>query len=727
MLKAISPRPAAFCAVFFCLCAVAEEAAFQKVQISSMATVRWEQVAAGVWRGQVGEADPLTYSDFAARPPQLDALAAMGEATFPLPAGETRGDDWEGRVSVRVPLGATEQIYGLGLEFRGINRRGTPYHLRMDHYGNVPGRTHAPVPFYVSSAGYGVLFNSARFVSVYPGIGNRKDSPNLPVIRDRNTDPAWPARPESDAVEATAMAPGMEVLVFAGPTPLEAVRRYNLYFGGGSLPPRWGLGFWHRVPTHANAEAVAKEVADFARRGFPLDVVGLEPGWQSKAYPGTFDWDPGRFPDPTAFLAEMNTANVHVNLWENPYVSPDSSIYDALLPLSGSHMVWLGIVPDYTLPQAQKILAQHHRRSHIDLGVSGYKFDEVDGIDAWLWPDHARFPSGTSAEQMRQTYGLQVQRVLTRAFRERNTRTYGLVRGTNAAASGHPFVLYSDYYAHRGYVTALCNTGFSGLLWSPEIRDAGNEQEWVRRMQTVCFSPLAQLNAWASGTKPWSFPKVSGAIRDVMKLRMQLIPYLYTAFAEYRFEGTPPFRAMALEPGFIDPGLLEQGKLDGQKNPYAEAVRKDVDDQYMMGDCLLVAPLFAGQKGRDVVLPPGDWFDFHSGKAVGGGEVIHVTAKLSEIPLFVRDGGIIPMAPPLLNSGELTGAPLEIRHYGNKVSSTRLYDDDGQTFDHEAGDHRWYRLSAFKDGQGAWKGSMETISGDFPPSFGKKHWRFLQP
>ena len=77
-------------------------------------------------------------------------------------------------------------------------------------------------------------------------------------------------------------------------------------------------------------------------------------------------------------------------------------------------------------------------------------------------------------------------------------------------------------------------------------RDATPE-DWVRRMQTVCFSPLAMLNAWSSGTKPWSFPEVEPIIRKYLELRMRLLPYFYSAFARYHFDGTPPFRAMALE------------------------------------------------------------------------------------------------------------------------------------------------------------------------------------
>ncbi len=698
-----------------------------QVALEDLTVLTWQQRAPGVWSAQIGATDTPRLLDYVAAPPAMSALEKLGEVSFPLPQAGIRGQVYKNRTSARLPLGEAEKLYGFGLQFKGMNHRSDVIHLKMDHYGGTTGMTHAPVPFYVSSAGYGVLFNTARHISVHAGIGNRKDSPNLPPIRNRNTDSDWQARPTSDAVEASVQAPGMEVYVFAGPTPLDAVRRYNLYSGGGALPPRWGLGFWHRVPLNASDTEVASEIESFFSRDFPIEVVGLEPGWQSKSYPGTLDWNSEHFPEPAAFIAGMAERGVHVNLWENPYVSPESSLYEGLLPYTGSHTVWLGVVPDYTIDAARHIYSDHHKTRHLDVGVSGYKIDEVDGIDAWLWPDHAVFPSGLDGEQMRQIYGLNLQKMMTALYRERNQRTYGLVRGTNAGGTGYPFVVYSDYYDHRGYVTALCNSGFSGLLWTPEIRSASSDEEWVRRMQTVCFSPLAMLNAWASGTKPWSRPEVEDAIREVMQLRMRLVPYLYSAFARYHFDGTPPFRPMALVEGFLEGERTEAGTLDDVSNPYAEAVRKGVTDQYLMGDSILVAPLFAKETKRSVVLPRGKWYDFYTGDYVGGGEVIEVEAALDVLPLYVRNGGIIPLAPVAANSKALgEGYPLEVRHYGDAPGTMMLYDDDGTTFDYEKGAYNWYALTVYRNDTSQLEGNgIRMIDGYNTRSFGDTIFRFM--
>ncbi len=196
-----------------------------------------------------------------------------------------------------------------------------------------------------------------------------------------------------------------------------------------------------------------------------------------------------------------------MNLLLNPYLSPASSLYPAVKPLSGSHTVWNGLVPDFTLPAAEQIYKNLFTKTHLDIGVSGYKIDEVDGYDFWLWSDVATFPSGTAAEQMRQVYGLLLQRMTTAWVKEKNKRTYGLIRASNAGASSFPYVIYNDYYNHRDFITALCNSSFIGVLWTPEVRASKTAEEWLRRMQSVCFSPMAMLNAWADGTKPGAIRK----------------------------------------------------------------------------------------------------------------------------------------------------------------------------------------------------------------------------
>ncbi len=692
---------------------------------------RWENPAPGVWTTALGDLKgELRYTDIAAEKPRLPALRELDATPFPFKKGAVSFlVTPENKIMIRIPASADEKLYGFGLQLDEIKKSRTVLTLNVDHWGKGSGQTHAPVPFYISSKGYGVFFNTARFLKAYVQLGNRKDAPDNPPFVDRNPpddEPQpgpWQAVPFADAVEAQINGKGLEVVVFSGRSLQDVVARYNLYCGGGALPPLWGLGFWHRVPAKFTADETRAEVRQFAEQDFPLDMIGLEPGWQTKSYPCTFEWQKKRFPDPAAFAQELLAKDIRLNLWVNPYISPDARIYKQMYPLSGSHLVWLGIVPDYTLPEARRILTEQHWQDHIRIGVSGYKIDEVDGYDRWLWPDHATFPSGLSAEAMRQSYGLLLQNMLyTDLFKKHNTRTYGLVRAANGASSGYPFVIYSDSYSHAQYITGISAASLGGILWTPEARSAGSGREWLNRIQTVCFSHMAMLNAWSSGKKPWSYADVNGPVRDVIKLRMQLLPYLYTAFADYHRKGIPPIRAMILEEGFQLAESETKGRLDSEKNPYAEGKVVETTDQFMFGPSIMVAPFYEKQATqRTVQLPQGNWYDFYSGKLAGSATTITVTAAElhDRIPLFVKEGAVIPMLTGAVNTTQAAyGHPLQVRVYGRKGGSTELYEDDGLSFDYQNEKYRIRRITVdpaglvteqiLKDGATALFGAVEA-------------------
>ncbi|HLO81664.1 MAG TPA: TIM-barrel domain-containing protein [Chitinophagaceae bacterium] len=687
--------------------------------------VKWEQQAKGIWRVSAGKPEKLDLTSQLNITPKMSAINAMAAADLPINKEDLKFEFRDGKTFIRFPLEKDEKIFGLGLNFKTVEQRGRILRLHMDHYGGQDnGRTHAPVPFFVSSRGYGAFINSARYLDVYVGTSVRKDSRNPPKVYNRSRDKEWTAEPYSDNLEILVPAEGVEIVLFSGTTMLDVVRRFNLYEGGGCMPPKWGLGFWQRVPVSYTDKDVMNEVGEFAKKKFPLSVIGLEPGWMTGSYPCTYEWDKERFPHPRDLTRSLQMQNIQTNVWVNPGVSPLSSVYQSIEPYTASHTEWCGLIPDYTMPEAVKIMASHLKKNVLDSGVSGFKMDENDGFDNWLWPDVASFPSGNSAEQLRQVYGTLQQHFTTDMYRQRNTRTYGLVRASNAGSVSFPYVLYNDYYDHRDFITALVNSSFIGVLWTPEVRASKTSEEWLRRMQTVCFSPLAMLNAWSDGTKPWSFPDVEKEVKAIADLRMQLIPYLYTAFADYTFYGTPPFRAMNLEAGYNTNASKEDRALDGTLNPYALALKKEVKDQFMVGEYLLVAPLFAGETSRQVVLPAGKWYDFYTGKLAGESEVISVTPGWGSIPVFVKDGGMIPMytGEVKLDGGRY---PLEIRHYGQKPSVYKLYDDDGNTYNYEKGEFTRIDLKVSVDGKGKRSGTITIPKGSKVWSFSDMTFRFM--
>lgn len=660
----------------------------------------WKEKVNGVWSMKIGNGEKLTPLSIVGKEPKFEAIEQMEKACFPSLFNNIEVIKMDGRTVIAHKIGKSEKIYGFGLQFYKMNHRGRTRYLRVNSDPKQDtGETHAPVPFYVSSKGYGLLINTSRIVTIYCGSCARQSN-SLKTEYDRNVDKEWQGTPISDTIEIVIPGDRAELILFSGNCMLDVVRRYNLYCGGGVIPPRWGLGFWHRVPTLYDNNQVEDEAMEFRKREYPCDVIGLEPGWHSKSYPVTYEWSKSRFPNPTDFVQRMNENGFKINLWENPYVSSDAKIYDDLKPLSGSHTVWNGLAPDSTLTETKNIIKRQHRNEHVKIGVSGYKIDECDGSEltgaSWMFPGHSRFPSGYDGEQMRQIYGLSYQKLTDELFREENKRTYGLVRASNAGASSLPYVLYSDLYGHKEFVRALCNAGFSGLLWTPEVRMARSAGDWVRRMQTVCFSPLAMLNAWEDGTKPWSYPQVSDIVKKYISLRMKLMPYIYSAFARYYFDGTPPFRATELDMDveYVDDELM-CSEINSTDAAYGKAATNSLDDQYMMGDGLLIAPLFDDETERKVYLPKGNWYDFYTGQRFEGGKYIYIEADLDKIPIYVKEGVLIPTMQ-VMQSAPKKGETVEIKvlHYGNAAGEFNLYDDDGETFDYGNGKYNWIKLSA---------------------------------
>ena len=349
-----------------CLCACGGKISTDKEETG------WQKETSGVWTMSVGTPEKVNLLSELHITPKMEAIQKMGEADLPISEQDITTEVVDGKTYIRFPLEKDEKIFGLGLNFKTVEQRGRIMRLHVDHYGGTDdGRTHAPVPFFVSSRGYGALINSARYIDVWCGTSVRKDSKNPPVVRDRNTDKQWAAQPYSDNLEFLVPAEGVEIVLFGGPTMLDVVRRFNLYNGGGALPPKWGLGFWHRVPTLFSDKEVNEEVAEFEKRGFPLSVIGLEPGWMSRSYPCTYEWDATRFPDPEGFVKGLNEKHIKTNVWINPYVSPDGELYKKIEPYTGSHTVWCGIVPDYSLLETKKIMTDHFKKHQLDKGVSG--------------------------------------------------------------------------------------------------------------------------------------------------------------------------------------------------------------------------------------------------------------------------------------------------------------------------------------------------------------------
>lgn len=629
-------------------------------------------------------------------PPQIDAFAKLPNVpAAPLPPIE--GKQTKRGCIVQLPLRPDEQVFGFGLQLLSFSQRGKKKVARVNADPRMDtGDSHAPVPFYVTTEGIGILIDTVRYATFYFGDARLKPTEAAAETSGSSPDPNY-AHTVHDSDDGRIIvevprASGVNVYLFAGPAMQDAVKRYNVFSGGGFVPPEWGLGFWYRMiarADHEDALALAKELRDSK---IPCDVLGLEPGWQSHAYSCTFAWDQGRFPDPARFVNSATDLHFRINLWEHAFTNPASPLFASIEPHSGDYGVWNGLVPDFAGAPAREIFGTYHGKHLVDIGVSGFKLDECDNSDftsGWSFPECSSFPSGVDGEQMHSVFGLRYQMAIWDAFRKRNLVTYGLVRSSGALAAPYPFVLYSDLYDHRVYIRALVNSGFSGLLWCPEVRQAESVEDLIRRVQSVVFSPLAQVDCWYMKNPPWkqidraknnagqlleNWESLEARCREIIGWRMQLVPYLTTAFQRYAEDGTPPFRALVLD-------------TPKDKRLYT------VDDQYMIGDRMMVAPLFAGEPSRKVVMPQGSWHDFWSGEAVAGGTELAVPASTDRIPVYVKSGSIVPWA----DVGLFAAVPETLR------ITARVYGDGSLPF----------TLAKGKDSQHlSWSSGRGNVDGD---------------
>jgi alpha-D-xyloside xylohydrolase len=639
----------------------------------------WQLVHPGVWRATIGTPESFTPVSSRLVAPLVDGFRQLPSVDRP-PMPRLTGSCSRRGCKVQLPLRPEEQVFGLGLQLLSFMQRGKKKVVRVNADPKLDtGDSHAPVPFYVTTAGLGILVDTARYASFYFGNARKRPTQTGDLTSSSSPDPNYTKTLEdTDASEVIIEIPsagGVDVYLFAGPTMLDAVRRYNVFSGGGPVPPEWGLGFWYRSDARATAESALKFAKELREHKIPCDVLGLEPGWQSHAYSCTFAWNHESFPDPASFVNAAQKMQYKLNLWEHAYTNPASPIFSDLLPHSGDYGVWGGLVPDFAAQPAREVFGAYHGKTLIDLGISGFKLDECDSdnIGGWSFPECSSFPSGIDGEQMHNVFGLRYQMAIWDQFRKRQQPTFNLVRSSGALATPYPFVLYSDLYKHRDFIRALANSGFSGLLWCPEVRDASSAEDLIRRLQSVVFSPLAMINGWYIKNPPWkqlnrklnnndqfmdNWEKLEAQCREIIGWRMQLVPYLATAFQRYATDGTPPFRALVLD------------------NPSDKRMHT-VDDQYMVGDRMMVAPLFAGEPSRKVVLPEGGWHDFWTGEALRGGTEITVPASTEQIPVYVKTGSLLPWADVGLYAGSPESRRITARIYGDGSLACQVAADKG--------------------------------------------------
>lgn len=670
------------------------------IAFTATAQQKTEVLYPGITKISVGEIDEFTPFSAIAPKANAEALKARsnGNGAFN-PASIAIEVNDRGTV-IDIPLVDGEQLYGFGMQIGSFQQRGLKKKPIVNDYpANNLGPSHGAQTFYVSNKGYGIIVNTARYATFLNGThGKRNDGSTVKERTHTATtmEELYGARTSSNNVRVDIPgAKGIEVFVISGDNLKDALERYNLLSGGGALPPMWGLGVKYRMLGDADDKAVLKMADYFRDKEIPCDVLGFEPGWQTRAYSCSYVWNKDRFPDAAGTIKTLKDKNLHVNLWEHAYVNSQAPFHEAMKPYAGDYEVWGGLVPDFLTPEGKKIFADYHKKELVDIGISGFKMDECDGSNVfegganWGFPDHAQFPSGVYGDQMRQMFGALYAKTIDDVFRSKNQRTYADYRASTTFMSALPGVLYSDTYNHKEYIQMIANSGFAGLLWAPELRETHSETELIQRMQTLLMSAQAVFNNWYMPSPSWlqydrgknnagellpNATELEDISRTLINQRMALVPYIYTAFANYHFNGTPPFRALVVD-------------YPEDKNVY------QLDDQFLIGDAIMAAPFYNGSQSKDVYFPEGKWYNLYTREAYEGGQTHKIAYKQDQLPLFVKENSIIPMAVPVQYVNKDTKFDVECLVFGEGPAKARLYSDDGETYDFENGAYRWTELT----------------------------------
>ncbi|ENH98479.1 alpha-glucosidase [Gracilibacillus halophilus YIM-C55.5] len=539
----------------------------------------------------------------------------------------------------QLRLGVGEYIYGLGERFTPFIKNGQTVDIWNEDGGTSSEQSYKNIPFYVSNKGYGVFVNQPDWVSYE--IGSEVVS----------------------RIQYSVEGEYMDYYFFNGPSPKDVITRYTELTGKPALPPAWSFGLWLSTSftTDYNEQTVNHFIDGMAERGIPVSVFHFDCFWM-KAFEWTnFIWDRRHFPDPKAMLARLKDKGLKICVWINPYIAQQSALFEEamnkgylLKKPNGDVWQWdlwqagMGIV-DFTNPDACRWF-QGHLQSLIDMGVDSFKTDFGERI-----PTNVVYDDGSNPRKMHNYYAYLYNQVVYELLEREKGKEEAIVFARSATAGSQKFPVHwggdcdSTYEAMaeslRGGLS-LTTSGFG--YWSHDIggfENTATPDVFKRWTAFGLLSSHSRFHGSSSYRVPWHFDEEAVEVaRYFTKLKNSLMPYLYSEAVTTSKTGIPMMRAMFLE--FCDDPLCEV-----------------LDRQYMLGDSLLVAPIFNPEGLASFYLPEGRWTHLLTNEVVEGGKWIKQTYNYFSLPLFVRPHTILPVGVSGEKSDYDYGKQLTLRIY----------------------------------------------------------------
>ena len=519
----------------------------------------------------------------------------------------------------QLSISVGELVYGLGERFSAFVKNGQSVDIWNEDGGTSTEQSYKNIPFYLSNKGYGVFVNHPEKVS-------------FEVATEMVT-----------KVEFSVPGESLDYFLINGPTMKEVLMRYTDITGKPALPAPWTFGLWLSTSftTNYDEKTVNSFVDGMIERGIPLSVFHFDCFWMKDFHWCDFTWDERVFPDPEGMLKRLKEKGLKICVWINSYVGQESSLFEEgvkggyfLKRANGDVWQWdmwqpgLAIV-DFTNPAACEWYGKK-LEALLDMGVDCFKTDFGERI-----PTDCVYYDGSDPVKMHNYYTYMYNKTVHDVIAKKKGEKEAILFARSATAGGQKFPVHwggdcwSDYESMeeslRGGLS-LTSSGFG--FWSHDIggfESTSTPDVYKRWCAFGLLSTHSRLHGSTSYRVPWAYDEESvDVVRYFAKLKARLMPYLYRNAIETAKTGVPMMRSMVLE------------FTEDRNCAYLAS-------QYMLGDSLLVAPIFNEDGIAEYYLPEGRWTSLLSGDVKEGGRWYKEKHGYLSIPLYVREGSIVAM------------------------------------------------------------------------------------
>jgi alpha-D-xyloside xylohydrolase len=529
--------------------------------------------------------------------------------------------DAEGRHHMvgQLALDVGELVYGLGERFTPFVKNGQAVDIWQADGGTSSEQAYKNIPFHLTNRGYGVFVNHPGKVSYEVGsesVGQVQFS-----VEDQS----------------------LEYFIVYGPTPKQVLERYTALTGRPALPPAWALGLWLTTSftTDYDEATVGRFIDGMAERGIPLSVFHFDCFWMRGYQWCDFAWDSDTFPDPAGMLSRLRQQGLRVSVWINPYIAQKSALFEEgmregylVRRPDGSVWQWdlwqpgMALV-DFTNPAARDWYTGK-LKTLLDQGVDCFKTDFGERI-----PTDVVWHDGSDPERMHNYYTHLFNEAVFELLRAERGEGEALLFARSATAGGQQYPVHwgGDCESHfRAMAESLrggLSLGLSGFgFWSHDIggfEGTPTPAVFKRWVQFGLLSSHSRLHGSKSYRVPWDYGEEAVDVtREFTLLKHRLAPYLQRAAQQAHTTGVPVMRAMVLE--FPD-------------DPTAASV----DRQYMLGDDVLVAPIFTDDGTVEYYVPEGTWTNVLTGAQVTGPRWAREQHDFHTLPLLARPDSVIAL------------------------------------------------------------------------------------